>query len=136
MASIKLYDVEFNSDLPYSKSHSFQEINFQWEKSSNYPNYKYNPSTDAEREEQTELKAQWDTFSLEDVIKNHPDRVDLKWDCRRQILTEEQFEQLYKYCNLTNILYPAVPSKIELNLEDLANRIVNKLATSLLKETT
>ena len=134
MPKIKIYDVEFNSDFTYSQAKNFKGFNFEWEKASNYPNYKYNPSTDAEKEEQAELKSEWDNLSLEEVVITHPDKVTLQWENRRQIITEEQFEECYKGCKLTNILYPKVPDPIELNLEDLANRIVSKLATSLVKE--
>lgn len=132
MAKIKLYDVEFGSEFSYTKADKLidlSELNFKWSKSSTYPKHKYNPSTDAEREEQAELKAEWENLSLDEAVAQYPDKVEIDWNNRRHILTEAQFEKLYKYCKLNSIIYPEPSSEID--IEDLANRIVSKLAERL-----
>lgn len=128
---MKLYVIELNNSFSYVdflsiKQDDVNKLDIKWEKDSQYPNYKYNPSTDAEIEEQAELKANWEILSIEEVLQSHPSKATISWGNRQHIITEDQFDQMFKFCELKNILHFDDTS---IDLEKLADLIITKLKT-------
>jgi hypothetical protein len=136
---MKLYHVEFGFSFNYeifngvfSKDNTFPKDLFQWEKDSSYKGYIRNPSTQAEQEEQAELKANWDRMELSEAMKTSPEYVKAKWDCRMQILTESQFHLTYRHCTIINLLDVDTSEQFisDATLNKLADLIVTKLNLS------
>ena len=142
---MKLYHVEVASHFNYEtfnailkKDSTFPTDLFKWEKGSSYKGYVYNPKTQAEQEEQAELKDAWERVELSEAIKTFPEHVTIKWDSRMQILTEKQFYLTYRYCNIINLLDVDTQQQpiSDADLNKLADLIVSKLNLINLKETT
>lgn len=130
---IELYTVEF-SEFTYSKYINLKSpnpITLKWTKSSQYKGYKYNPSTDAEKATQEDLRTKWDALSLEEAMIEQPEYVEISWGDRTCTLTHEQFKVYYPFCKLIRIIEIEQPELID--IETLSNTIVNKLIP-LLKE--
>ena len=140
-----LYHVEFTSSFNYEtfsavlvKDNTFPEDLFEWEKSSSYEGHVYSPKTQAEQEEQAELKDTWERAELSEAMKTSPKHVTVKWNSKIQILTEQQFHLTYRNCNIINLLDVDTQEQFigDATLNKLADLIVTKLNLTNLKETT
>ena len=130
---MKLYEVEFNGSCykAIKDNKLLQNIPFEWEKTSNYPEYKYN-IPEEEKLLHEEYKKAWDLLTIEEVIKNYPDRVELGYSNRKFVITLLQYESCYSQCEIKNIIDVDGEAQIQaINLEELANKISDRLGTNL-----
>lgn len=130
---MKLYEVEFDSSCFKNvvNNNLLKDIQFTWEKSSNYPEYKYSILED-EKEKHEEYKKSWELVTLEQAMINYPDKIELSYSCRRYVITLQQYESCYKYCEIKNIINVGTETQIQaIDLEQLANKISDRLGTNL-----
>lgn len=130
---MKLYEVEFNGSCFKNvvNNNLLKDIPFTWEKSSNYPEYKYSIPDD-EKEKHEEYKKSWELVTLEQAMINYPDKIELPYNSRRHVITLRQYESCYKYCEIKNIINVDTETQIQaIDLEQLANKISDRLGTNL-----
>jgi hypothetical protein len=123
-----LYQIELDSSFSYKQYLQcpvLHKLRLNWEKHSYHPEYVSNPSTDAIKDLQAELQAQWEQLSIESAMELYPDRLTINWSNRSIVVNHEQFTVLYKHGNLKQIIEVDTPPLIDLDL--LAEKIANKL---------
>ena len=123
-----LYQIELDSSFSYAqylKYPSLHTLQLRWDKETYHPDYVSNPPTDAIKDLQAELQANWEQLSIESVMEQYPHKVTVNWSNRSIVVNHEQFTILYKHGNLKQIIEVETPPLIDLDL--LAEKIANKL---------
>jgi|694.fasta_scaffold22758_12 hypothetical protein len=126
---MKLYHFDFNSSFTYKelqKHKVLESLDIHWERKSNHPEYVHvsNP-TEAHTDHMEELQANWQIFPMDYIIEHFPQGLEMPWSGRKHLLTHEQFECVYKFGTLDQII--TTPETQQIDLDKLSDLIVNKL---------
>jgi hypothetical protein len=129
---MKLYRVEFNADYSQiSENKKLNNLHLKWRKDSSYPGHKYNPKTEEDKLKQNKLKEAWEALPLKEAMKKYPNKVELDYGEREQILSLEQYESCYSYCTIKQILDLDAEAQVHaIDLDKLASKIKDSLIGS------
>ena len=123
---MKLYNVILNEDAHFNvKEHLTIELKV--EKSYSAPGYWEKPEN-----ERNALNEWWKSIAMEEALEKYPNNIRIHESDRMQVITQSQYEQIFKYCQLKSII--SVNEEIQFENIDL-DLLAAKIATSLIGKT-